>query len=243
MSAPQRSRFLQSRRGFTLLELAIVVALIGILTAIGIIMSNDMLPRYRTRAAALQFQAKAQQCRAAAIRSGRECIIRFLDTDSSLTDLTSNTGVYWIALGNRNRNSTTWDYLPANTGTADIDASQGQVDIGDSTGPHYWRRVGIAPLNTSPQATGYCTGTENCIVFGPRGFVTNSDGGAGSGGGSWNSNGYIPVTFVNKVARAEGRIDDYTARVTRSGMVRVDPSQNDTLNTLSSGTLSSSTTP
>ena len=243
MCTPPRFSLLPSRRGFTLLELAIVLALVGILTAIGIIMSNDMLPRYRTRAAALQFQAKAQQCRAAAIRSGRECIIRFLSTDSSLTDLTTNTGVYWIGLGNRNRGSTTWDYLPVNTGTADIDASQGQVDIGDDTGPHFWRRVGLAPLTTNPQAAGYCTGTENCIVFGPRGFVTNADGGAGGGGGSWNSAGYIPVTFVNKVARAEGRVEDYTARVTRSGMVRVDPTQNDTLNTLSSGTLSSSTTP
>ncbi len=243
MLPPPRSPILHCRRGFTLLELAIVVALIGILTAIGIMMSNDMLPRYRTRAAALQFQAKAQQCRAAAIRSGREYIIRFLSTDSSLTDLTSNTGVYWIALGNRNRGSTTWDYLPVNTGSADIDASQGQVDIGDATGPHYWRRVGLAPLTTNPHAAGYCTGTENCIVFGPRGFVTNADGGTGGGGGSWNSNGYIPVTFVNKVARAEGRVEDYTARVTRSGMVRVDPTLNDTLSTLSSGTLSGSTTP
>ena len=59
----------------------------------------------------------------------------------------------------------------------------------------------------------------------------------------FDSDGYIAITFVNKVVRADGRTQDYIARVTRSGMVRVDPSANDTLDGLSSGTAQGSTAP
>ena len=48
---------------------------------------------------------------------------------------------------------------------------------------------------------------------------------------------------MNKVARAEGRTDDYIARVTRSGMVRVDPSINDGTSGLTSGTANTSSLP
>lgn len=213
--------------GFTLLELVIVIGLVGILTAMGIIMSNDLIPRYRTRAAALQFQAKAQECRALAVRSGKECSIWLIASDSSLTDLTSNTGEYWVGLGDSNRNSTQWDYLPVETGAGDLDTSQGQIDLGDTTSTHYLRRVAIADWGSGIGGPG--TGNSNRIVFGPRGFVTNP-------ASDFNSNGYIPIRFVNKAARAEGRTEDFIARVTRSGMVRVDPSNNDTLDGLSSGT-------
>ena len=77
---------------------------------------------------------------------------------------------------------------------------------------------------------------SNRIVFGPRGFVTNP-------AADFDSSGYIPIRFVNKVARAEGRTEDYIARVTRSGMVRVDPSANDTTSGLLSGTATSSSSP
>ena len=161
MCTPPRPQF-PSRRGFTLLGCHCPGS-VGILTAIGIIMSNDMLPRYRTRAAALQFQAKAQQCRAAAIRSGRECIIRFsaptqasptsrrtqASTGSALATATAEAPPGTTSRQHRHRRHRC---LP------------GAGDIGDDTGPHFcdgW----AWPPHHEPQAAGYCTGTENCIVF------------------------------------------------------------------------------
>jgi len=220
--------------GFTLLELVVVIALVSIMTAMGIMMSGEMIPRYRTRKAALTFQAHAQQCRALAVRSGRECSVWLITSDSSLTDLTSNSGEYWVGLGNRASSSTTWDYLPVDNGTGDVDTSQGQIDLGDVDGPYYARRVGLADWGTGLAGPG--SGNSDRIVFGPRGFVTNPPS-------DFDSSGYITLTFVNKVVRSNGRVEDYYARVTRSGMVRVDPSGNDSLGALSSGTAQSSSAP
>ena len=225
---------LRGRAGFTLLELVIVIALVAILTALGVVMSDEMLPRYRARKAALTFQSLAQECRAIAIRSGRECAIQLSDYDSSLADLSSNAGAYNVQLGNASRNSTTWDILPSETGASDNDRSVGTVDIGDAANQYYARRVSIAEW--SSDITGG-TGRASWIVFDPRGFVNNPHTSFDS------STGYMEIRFVNKVARAEGRTDDYIARVTRSGMVRVDPSINDGTSGLTSGTANTSSLP
>lgn len=220
--------------GFTLIELVVVIALVSILSALGVMMSDEMIPRFRTRKAAMTFQSLAQQCRSLAVRTGRECSVWLITSDSSLTDLTSNSGEYWVGLGDQARNSTTWDYLPVDHGTGDLDTSQGQVDLGDASGPYYARRVGIADWGANISGPG--SGNSDRIVFGPRGFVTNPPS-------DFDSDGYISVQFVNKVVRSEGRTEDYIARVTRSGMVRVDPTANDSLDGLSSGTAQGSSVP
>ncbi len=69
--SPLSSR--SSRRGFTLIEMAITLAIISILTGWGIWMSQDLLPRWQTRSAAQEFAASVQQCRMIAIRAGVEC--------------------------------------------------------------------------------------------------------------------------------------------------------------------------
>ena len=50
-----------ARRGFTILELVIVVAIVLILTAVGIVQSQEMVPRFRTRRAAITFSSKADE--------------------------------------------------------------------------------------------------------------------------------------------------------------------------------------
>ena len=54
-------------------------------------------------------------------------------------------------------------------------------------------------------------------MFSPLGQVLNPTG-------DFTSNGDLVFTFVNKVGRANGVVDDYQVRMYRSGMVRVDPS-------------------
>jgi prepilin-type N-terminal cleavage/methylation domain-containing protein len=230
-----RSRARGSRRGFTLIELMIVVALIMILTAIGIGLSDDLIPRFRTRQAAKTFSSKVNECRALAIRSGKECSVWLLAADSSLTNLDANNGEYWVGMGNKNRDSSTWDYLPVDTetGGSDSDQSQGVIDIGDKDGQFYQRRVGIAQWSS---LGGPGTGNSDRIVFGPRGFVTNPSS-------DFGALGTIDITFVNKVARADGFSEDWTVKVGRTGMTRIDTTVQNEYGGLRSGTAESSSTP
>jgi len=212
----------------------VVVAIVLILTAIGVVQSQDMVPRFRTRRAAVTFSSLVNQCRALAIQTNRECSVWLLDYDSDLSDLSSNTGAYWVGLGNKNTGSNTWDYLPPDSlkDGSDDDVSQGLVDLGDDTNQYYARHVALATWGSGLAGPG--TTNSDRIVFDPRGFVINPVG-------DFDSTGHILLTFVNKVARKEGRVEDYYVRVSRSGMTRVDQSLNETFATAIGGTpLSSS---
>ena len=222
-----------SRRGFTLIEIVITLAIVLILTALGVGMSDQLIPRFRTRKAALEFMAKVQQCRSVAIRTGRECSIWLFPGDSNLSDPSTNTGEYWVGVGDAARNSTTWDYLPEDSETdgSDDDTSQGIIDLGDPDGDYYAPRVAID--YTSGTLGGPGVGNSDRIVFNARGFVTNPDT-------DFDSNGTITVTFVNKMARSKGITEDYKVIITRPGMVRVDTSVADTFNGMTAGTTESS---
>lgn len=205
-----------------------------ILTAIGIVQSEDMVPRYRTRRAAKTFASLVNQCRALAIQTNRECSVWLLDYDSSLSDTTTNAGAYWVGLGDRSSGSTTWDYLPPDSlvDGSDDDVSQGLIDIGDDSNQYYARHVGIATWGSG--LTGPGTTNSNRIVIDPTGFVINPVG-------DFDSTGHIMLTFVNKIARDQGRVEDYYVRISRSGMTRVDQTANEKFASAVGGTpLSSS---
>ena len=224
------------RTGFTLIEMAIALAIIGVLTALGIWQSSNMLPTWRTRAAALQFSAALQQCRALAVRSGQECRVLLVDYDPDVGNISSpNLGEYWIALGNKESNSTSWDLLPVDSfeDGSDDDTSEGIIDI-SATGNHWKRYVSIDDWGETIGGPG--VGNANAIVFGPRGFVTNP-------ATDFSGEGYIDVTFVNKYARNESRVEDYVVKISRAGMIRVDPSANSSYENLWSGTATSSSAP
>lgn len=222
------------RAGFTMLEIVVVLAIVLILTAMGIFMSTDQVPRYRTRKAAMTFASMAQECRSLAVRSGHECSIWLISSDTALATPGSNIGEYWVGLGDATRNSASWDYLPVDVGTSDVDGSEGIVDLSDEDGNYYARNVSIADWGSNINGPG--TGNSNRLVFGPQGFLTNPPG-------DFGANGFIEITFVNKIARSKGVTEDWIARVTRSGMVRLDPTGNDETATLTAGTPMSSSAP
>ncbi|MGC6509114.1 MAG: pilus assembly FimT family protein [Myxococcota bacterium] len=197
-------------RGFTLIELAIVVVIICILSSLSIWQAQDMLPRLRTKGAAQTFSKWVDRCRSLAVRTNRECRITLLSFDASPTLLaTANAGSYSITLGNANRNSTTWDLLPiVNEETGEI----GMVDLAPGS-RDYQRYVSIDNWGTN--IGGPYNTTQDSLVFSPRGNLINPPT-------DFNSQGFIEVVFVNKLARSEGRNEDFVVMVARSGMVRLD---------------------
>lgn len=233
---PSGRRVRRASAGFTILELVVVVAIVLILTAIGIVQSQDMVPRFRTRRAALTFASMVNQCRALAIQTNRECSVWLLDYDGSLSDLSSNAGAYWVGIGDKSSGSTTWDYLPPDSLTdgSDDDVSEGLVDLGDENNPYYARHVAIDTWGSGLSGPG--TSNANRIVIDPRGFVINPVG-------DFDGTGHIALTFVNKAARAEGRAEDFVVRISRSGMTRVDNSVNAQYDTVIGGTPLSSSEP
>ena len=194
----------QSRRGFTLIELMIVVAIFSILAVVGFGMTRDTLPRYRAQSAAAQFAGNVAKCRMVAIRSGYECRVLMSDYDSNPEDITAdNTGEYYIQIGNKSINSDEFDTLP--TSLMEV---KGHFTIAKGS-TDYKRNVSIMDWGTINGTSG--AGSDS-IVFSPRGFVANP--------ASDFSDGYISIRFVNKVAYADGTNDIYKVQIARSGMTR-----------------------
>jgi prepilin-type N-terminal cleavage/methylation domain-containing protein len=222
------------RQGFTLLELAVVIAIIMVLTSVGIIMSQDLVPRYRTRKAALTFVAKVNECRMVAIRANRECSIELLEgeDEGAHGDLDTQSGLYWIAVGDGSSNSSSWDVLPMDSFEDGVDdtTAEGVIDLTDEDSQHYARRVS---LQTWPTIGGPGVGNTDRIVFDPRGWVTNpfSD---------FDSQGHLAVTFVNKLAHSKDLRDDFTVYISRGGMARLVTNHHNSYEGLVVGGLSSS---
>lgn len=220
----------QCRRTFTLIELAVTLAIIGILTGIGIWVGSGMIPQWRTRAVAQQFASNVQRCRALAVQTNAECRILLVDYDDKIDDIDApNVGEYWIALGNRSNNSTSWDLLPPDV--RGKDDSQGVINFGEGAEDHM-RYVSLA--NWGNSIGGPNVGNSNAIVFGPRGFITNPVT-------DFSGEGYIELLFINKYSRAEERQKrDYFVKITRSGMVRIQYGMNREYDGYWSGTAQSS---
>lgn len=197
-------------RGVTLLEIAIVVAIIGIMAALGGTLLTELLPSWRTRRAAQEFATALNQCRQMAIAQGVEYRVRLGAADAGLDSPGDNVGTYFIERGDAGAGSTTWDTLPWDMDGSGAQTGEGTVDISKG-GEDELPGVSIAQWDAIAGVSG-----GDDIVCSPRGWLENpvSD---------FDGTGYIGITFVNKVARAKGRTDQWTVRVSRGGMVRMEP--------------------
>lgn len=63
--------------GFTLLELMVIIAIIGIVTSIAVGGLRSMVPRMRLNAAVRDLRGDMQRCKMAAIRNNTECLMVF----------------------------------------------------------------------------------------------------------------------------------------------------------------------
>ena len=204
-----------SNKGFTLLEIAVVVMVVGILASLAVISGESLMPNVRTRSAAKQFAKYVDHLRMTALRNNRETRICMDSYDSAPATLSSaNKGQYTLYIGDKSLNSASWDTLPGDfyDNNVDDDSTTGVIDI-SKTGKHFAAKVSIADWGSD--IGGPYTGNSNCIVFSPRGWVLNP-------ASDFNSMGFIEITFVNKVARSNGLNHDYIVMISRTGFTRID---------------------
>ena len=209
---------MRSRRGVTLVEIAIVVAIIGVLAALGAGMVNKLIPSWRTRRAALDFSAAANQARAMAIADNVQYRLYVSGADSDPGSGELNYGEYWVQRGDAASNTSAWDTLPVEMSGTDSLQGEGYVNIQKDAEDSL---PGVSLKEFATPLTGVDAWT-NSIVFNPRGQLDNpsddfgcdinADGGA---------DGYICVSFVNKKSAAEGVTDEWHVLISRAGMVRL----------------------
>lgn len=69
--------------GFTLLEVMITVAIIGVLAGLAIGGIQNLLPKFRLNSAARQIRGDMQKCKMAAVRNNTECLMVFTEGNST----------------------------------------------------------------------------------------------------------------------------------------------------------------
>lgn len=204
----RRTRRTESRAAFSMIELMVVVSMILVLTAIGYDYGSDLLPRYRTRQAAMDFANYVGECRALAITKGMPCRVLLVSFDNDLDILGSNQGSYVVQ---SQTSSGAWDTLPLDLGTTGVDLQAGTTTVDLASGQTRLRHVSIKQWAS---IGGSGAGNANALVFDSRGFLSNPPDDF--------QNGKISVTFVNKVAREKGVTDEWTVQVTRAGLAQID---------------------
>jgi prepilin-type N-terminal cleavage/methylation domain-containing protein len=198
----------RGRRGVSLLEIAIVVAIVGILAAVAGTMLTDTIPSWRTRRAAKEFASTLNKCRQLAISQGVEYRVRMAAYDTGLDASSVSTGAYFVERGNLAADSTEWDILPWDMDGSGTQTGEGTVVITEG-GEDALRGVSIKQWDTIAGVDG------DDIVFGPRGSLLNP-------AGDLTDDGYLDIIFVNKVARLRGGTDEWTVMVSRGGLVRLE---------------------
>ncbi len=201
-----------------MVELAIVVAIIGVVAAIGYGSIRNLLPRYRMIQVSKQLKNDLSGLRVLAIEQNRETRLRLDQADTSWSDPAAPQAGRWhLQVGDRHLNSRNWDTLPVDaTDGLDVLTGEGTIDLAEG-GSRESRGVSLVPWGAFK---GPGANNINTIVFSPKGWVTNP-------AGDFSTDGYIELTLVNKFALVEGIDDSVTLHISRAGMVRVESSLTD----------------
>ncbi len=209
---------MRGRRGVTLVEIAIVVAIIGVLAAIGAGLLTELIPSWRARRAALDFQAHAESARAMAVADNVQYRVYFTETDADPASGALNYGEYWVQRGDEPSHSTAWDTLPVDMSGTDNMQEEGHVNIQKDQEDSL---PGVS-LRTPDAALAGVDTWGDSLVFNPRGQLDNpASDFACDANNDGSVDGYFCVTFVNKKALAKGRTDSWTVVVSRAGMTRM----------------------
>jgi len=202
--------------GFTLIEVAAVLALIAVLAALGYQNLHKMMPRYRMMQTAKDLRADLMGLRMSAIQNNRQTRLLLVDSDSTWeTPGSPNVGHWKLQLGNKSLRSNSWDTFPQDAdedGTDDA-TQKGTIEVSKG-GQDEVRSVSLAPWQV---LLGPGLNNADAIVFGPRGHVINP-------AADFGVDGTITLTLVNKEALLDGREDTVSLKIARTGLVRMQTS-------------------
>lgn len=87
MNTHMERKNMKNSKGFTLLEVLIVIALIGILSAIAIPNYISWLPNYRLKGAARDLYSAAMKARGEAVKRNTNCALTFNQTVAGVTNV------------------------------------------------------------------------------------------------------------------------------------------------------------
>lgn len=200
------------RRGFTLVEMGIVIALIVVLAAIGWGSTRDQMPRYRLIRGAKELKGDLTNLKNLAVMSNRETRLILMGSPGPCADSDDYGGSWFLQAGNRSRGSTDWEFLPIDTAVEGVDAeqSEGRVSMGED-GNRELKDVCLEPWDP---LRGPGSGSADSIVFSPRGWVRNPSA-------DFGDTGYLRLTLTNQAASRIGVVDKVHLLVSRAGSVRM----------------------
>jgi len=201
-----------NRKGFTLVELGIVIAVITVLAAIGWGSTRGQMPRYRLIRGAKSLRGDLTNLKNLAVMSNRETRMLLIGSPGDCLETDEFGGSWFLQAGNKSRGSTSWEFLPIDTQMEGEDEEQGEgrVSIGDGGN----RELRDVCLEEWEPLRGPGTGSSDSIVFSPRGWVRNP-------AADFDSSGYLILTLTNQAAGRLGVVDKVHIRVSRAGMVRM----------------------
>lgn len=187
--------------GVSLVEIAIVVCIFGIMAAIASQEMAGLLPSWRVKQAAKEFMVACQQARDLAISEGVEYKVEVDLWDTTPPAGSTNIGSYYVKRGDAAFGSTTWDILPM-----DVDGVSN-----DSEGHHEFTRDTDNALPWVSLAEPSITE----ITFDGRGFLENTST-------DFDSSGMINFVFFNKRALVtEGTNEWWEVSLSRAGFSRL----------------------
>ena len=180
-------------RGFTLLELVVVVVIMGVCATLAASDLSIFMGRYRMNSAAREFAKQVQLSRVRAISENREYALVLVESDPTPLDGRDKEhyGRYEVRSGDSLHSSTVWSTV-----------EDGVYDL--KHGPNAWKGVSIEPWLPLQGPPTYQL--PEGIVFSPRGFLINAP--------SDFKDGVIRVVFRDKRA---GDRDARVVRVDRGG--------------------------
>lgn len=200
------------RRGYTLIELAITVAIVAILGAVGVGTLRGHLPRFRLVDAGKTLRGDLMTARNMALSTNRQVRVLLTGSGGDCTDYAVYGGSWRIEIGDHDKRSSRWDVLPSDlieTGVDD-DQSDGVRDLG----PEGTRKTPHVCLEAWDPITGPGTGNDDAVVFSPRGWVENP-------AEDFDGRGYIVLTFVNQEAALDGVSDEVSVTISRAGVIQL----------------------
>ena len=203
------------QRGYTLIEVAFVLAILGVVAALGWSNMNDFFPRLHMQQSAKDIKMDLMMLRKIAVETNRETRIRFLSHGGSCAATSVGGGSWELAIGDKSMGSTVWDLLPEDSfyDYTDDDQSEAIHVISKNSNSssktvclEQWGILNGPSLNNA--------NNQDSIVFSPRGWVRNPSV-------DFSQNGFIELSVHNLEAARQQKEQKLTVQVASSGMVRI----------------------